>query len=194
MDGWFCGSHRTRFSALRTHVSHRRSDRRWFPPFADAAEADQVVGGKRPGHPTAYRRDADHRQLAQPADGLDPAKALFDPFAHLLADTVVAGAPRHVSRHCVDRCPCCVRYAARSRASSAWRRSPACHSPCPHPGVAPCLTPAAVSGSKAPSRSPTIRRTNILRFARGWHTVPATTFTTLRPTPRGSTRLNVGSH
>ena len=31
---------------------------------------------------------ADHRQLAQPADGLDLAKALLDAFAYLLADAV----------------------------------------------------------------------------------------------------------
>ena len=98
MDGRLCGSDRIRFPAVRTHVSHRCSGRRRLPPFADAAEADQVIGSKRPGHPTAHRGEADHRQLAQPADGLDPAKALFDPFAHLLADAVAARA-RHRARH-----------------------------------------------------------------------------------------------
>ncbi|GAA0250766.1 hypothetical protein GCM10009126_15280 [Rhodanobacter caeni] len=44
-------------------------------------QASQAAGGKRPGYPIAHRGKADHRQLAQPADGLDPAKALFDPFA-----------------------------------------------------------------------------------------------------------------
>lgn len=72
-----------------------------MPPLAGTTDADQVVGGKDPAHPSLNLGQRDQRQFAQRADCLRPAKALFAVLAHLLTERVVlAGrcAPTHRAR------------------------------------------------------------------------------------------------